>query len=146
MKNSYNTNLNLPSVDGGLLLLRLGSGALMLTHGYPKLMTFFGKADIVFVDLFEIGDSATLALVVFAEFVCSILLMVGLATRLAVIPLIITMATAVFHIHATDDFSRKELPLLYLIIFITLLITGAGKFSLDFAWVKKIRQKKEVVS
>ena len=142
----YKTNLNLPSVDAGLLILRIGSAALMLTHGYPKLLTFFGDSDIVFMDLVGIGDAATLALVVFAEFICSVLILVGLATRVAVIPLLITMATAAFYVHATDDFSRKELPLIYLTIFFTLLLTGAGKYSLDFAWQKKRGQKKEVAS
>lgn len=109
----------------------------MLTHGYPKLIKFFGDEEIVFMNFLGIGETTTLALAVFAEFVCSLLVILGLATRLAVIPLMATMSTAAFYVHATDGFSRQEMPLLYLTIFFTLLFTGAGKYSLDFAWLKK---------
>ncbi|WP_339698092.1 hypothetical protein [Algoriphagus aquimarinus] len=57
--------------------------------------------------------------------------MLGFKTRLATIPLMITMLTAAFVAHAADPFGRKELPLLYFIVFLFILIFGAGKFSLD---------------
>lgn len=137
MKTTYTTNLNLPQIDLGLLILRLGTGGLMLTHGYPKLLRLFGGEDIAFADPIGLGQGTTLALAVFAEFICAILVIIGLGTRLAVIPLIITMFTAAFVIHAADPFQRKELALIYLVIFTVLLITGAGKHALDYHWLKK---------
>lgn len=137
MRNTYTTNLNLPQIDAGLLVLRIGVAALMLTHGFPKLIKLFGSEEIAFADPFGLGPGITLALAVFAEFLCSILILVGLATRLAVIPLIITMASAFFIVHATDAFRNKELSLVYLLIYVVLLITGAGKYALDFYWLKK---------
>lgn len=137
MKNTYTTNLNLSQIDMGLLLLRCGAGGLMITHGYPKLLNLFGSEEIVFADPFGIGQGITLALAVFAEFICSILVILGLGTRLAVIPLIVTMLTAAFIIHAADPFQRKEMAIIYLLIFSVLLITGAGKHSLDYYWLKK---------
>lgn len=109
----------------------------MLTHGVPKLLKLFGSEEIAFADPFGLGPGMTLALAVFAEFLCSILILLGLATRLAVIPLIITMASAFFIVHATDAFRNKELSLVYLLIYVVLLITGAGKYALDFYWLKK---------
>lgn len=109
----------------------------MLTHGYPKLMRFFGDGEITFGDPFGLGAVTTLALAVFAEFVCSILVMIGFATRLAVIPIIVTMITAAFYVHAADPFGRKELAILYLVVFLTILVAGAGKYSLDFSLLKK---------
>ncbi|MCC8358645.1 DoxX family protein [Salinimicrobium sediminilitoris] len=137
MKNTYTTNLELAKIDLGLLFLRLGAAGLMLTHGYPKLLNLFGSEEIVFADPAGLGMATTLALAVFAEFICSILVILGLGTRLAVIPLIITMFTAAFVIHAADPFQRKELALIYLLNFTVLLITGAGKHSLDFHWLKR---------
>lgn len=137
MKNTYTTNLSLSQIDLGLLLLRLGAGGLMLTHGTPKLFKLFGGEEIVFADPLGIGMGITLALAVFAEFICSILVILGLGTRLAVIPLMITLFTAAFIIHAADPFQRKEMALLYLLIFTVLLITGAGKHALDFYWIKR---------
>jgi putative oxidoreductase len=77
-----------------------------------------------------------LILTVFAEFVCSILLIVGLGTRLALIPLIITMLVAVFIVHAPDGMDKKEHGLMYLLPYFALFLLGSGKFSLD-AFLKK---------
>ena len=117
--------------DLGLLIMRLGAGGMMLTHGIPKLTRLFGDEPIKFMDFIGIGPVASLSLAVFAEFFCSILLIIGFKTRLAVIPLMITMLTAAFVAHAADPFGRKELPLLYFTIFVGILIFGGGKFSID---------------
>ena len=85
----------------GLLLLRLGAGSLMLSHGYGKL-TNFAAMSVKFSDPLGIGSTASLSLAVFAEFFCSLGLIVGLATRLATIPLLTTMLMAIFVIHAND--------------------------------------------
>ena len=139
MKNNYTTSLNLPQVDAGLLVLRLGVGALMLTHGVPKLIRLFSSEEITFGDPLGFGPEATLVFAVFAEFLCSILIMIGLGTRLAAIPLILTMSTAFFVAHAGDPFQRKELAAIYLVIFLVLLVIGSGKYSLDYYFLKKKR-------
>ncbi|MFD2518632.1 DoxX family protein [Salinimicrobium flavum] len=137
MKKTYTTNFDLASIDIALLVLRIGVGGLMLTHGTPKLINLFTSEEIQFADPFGLGQATTLVFAVIAEFICSILVILGLGTRLAVIPPIITMLTAFFVIHAADPFQRKELALMYLLIYITLLITGAGKYALDYYWLKK---------
>jgi putative oxidoreductase len=76
-------------------------------------------------------------LVVFAELFASILLLAGLASRMALIPLIINMLVAFFIVHAADPFANKELAFLYLIVYIALMITGPGKFSIDYYMSKK---------
>lgn len=117
--------------DLGLLIIRLGAGGMILTHGYPKLMRLIGDEPIKFMDLLGLGPVVSLSLAVFAEFVCAILIMIGFKTRLAAIPLMITMLTAALVAHAADPFGRKELPLLYFLVFMGILIFGAGKFSID---------------
>lgn len=137
MEKVYATNLDLRLTDAGLLLLRIAVSALMLTHGYPKLIKLFGAEEISFADPLGLGPGTTLALAVFAEFICSILVIIGLGTRLAVIPLMITMFTVFVFIHSDDPFQRKELPILYFTIYTFLIFTGAGKYALDFYWLKK---------
>lgn len=117
--------------DIGLLIMRLGSGGMIMTHGYPKLMRFFGDEPIKFMDFLGLGPVVSLSLAVFAEFFCAILLLIGFKTRLATIPLMITMLTAAFVAHASDPFGRKELPLLFFLVFLGIMIFGAGKFSID---------------
>lgn len=118
------------SLDLGLLLMRLAFGGLMLSHGWPKLMNFSDRMDR-FSDPLGIGSTASLSLAVFAEVFCAGFLVLGLLTRLSLIPLMITMAVAVFIVHANDPFSRQELGLLYLLAYAALFATGPGKFSLD---------------
>lgn len=118
--------------DLGLLILRLFLGLTMLiAHGIGKLGRLFGGEEIQFSDPFGVGDTTSLALAVFAEVVCSILLTLGLLTRWALIPLITTMLVAAFIIHIADDFGIMERALLYGVGYITLFLTGPGKYSVD---------------
>lgn len=130
MQRTYSTILDLQKVDLGLLIFRIGISCLMLTHGIPKLITFFGSEEIRFADPVGMGETVTFTFAVFAEFLCSVLILIGLGTRLAVIPLIITMAVALF-VHMPDGFGKQELPFLYLTGYILLFLTGSGKYSLD---------------
>lgn len=114
-----------------LLILRLTAGAFMITHGWGKLEMLTSGEPIKFADPIGIGMAPSLVLTVFAEVVCAILIILGLFTRLAAIPLIITMLTAAFIIHAQDPFNVKEMALLYTVLFSVIAITGAGKFSID---------------
>lgn len=120
------------NVDSALLLLRVALGGMMIYgHGYGKLLRLFGSEEISFSDPFGIGPVASLALAAFAEVVCALCVMLGLFTRLTVIPLIITMLVAAFYAHGADPFARQEKALMYLVVFIALLFTGGGYYSLD---------------
>ncbi|MCO6146743.1 DoxX family protein [Flavobacterium sp. NRK1] len=125
----------------GLLLLRLVVSCFMLTHGAQKFMMLFSGEPIKFADPFGLGETLTLVLAFIAEFVCSIFILIGFATRLAVIPPIINMFVIVFVVHNTDGFDRQELPGLYLVIYVLLLIIGSGKYSVDHLINKKSRPK-----
>jgi len=118
------------SADVAILILRLGAAALILTHGFSKLMKIL-DGDFGFMDPIGIGATTSLFLVTFAEFFCALFLLLGFFTRGALIPLIINFLVIIFIAHGDDPFGRKELPLLYLTSFITLFLTGPGKLSLD---------------
>ncbi|MGB3870421.1 MAG: DoxX family protein [Flavobacteriales bacterium] len=124
-------------IDTVLLLLRVGIGIFMLTHGMGKFTRLFGDEPIRFSDPLGVGAPISLALAVFAEFFCSLLLIVGFATRAAAIPLLITMLVAALIVHATDGFGKQELPLLHSLVYLSLLIAGPGRFSIDhLIWSK----------
>lgn len=114
-----------------LLVLRISIAALMLVHGLPKLQVLLAGEPVNFINFLGIGSTLTLTLVVFAEVFCSVLLLVGFGTRVAVIPLIITMLVAVFHVHASDPFIKQEMGLHYLLVYGILLVAGSGKYSAD---------------
>ena len=134
--NWFNTG-NMPVLSSfALFVFRIVTGIFMLTHGYGKLRMLFGSDPIQFADPIGIGVNISLALVVFAEFFCSIFLILGLATRFASIPLLITMLVAAFVFHAADPFFQKELPLVYATIYLVIAIVGPGKISVD-NWIYK---------
>ena len=116
--------------DLALLVMRLGAGGMMLTHGIPKIGRLLGEGPVKFADPFGLGPEISLGLAIFAEVICAVLIMVGFKTRLATIPLIITMLTAAFYAHWNDPFGKKELPLLYCCVFLGILAFGAGKYAL----------------
>jgi putative oxidoreductase len=115
----------------GLLILRVGSASLLFfAHGWPKIAHFADRAG-QFSDPLHVGSTASLALVVFAEVLCSAMVAVGLLTRWAVIPILIFLLVAGFIQHGADPWARKELAFVYLVAFLPLLFTGAGRFSID---------------
>jgi putative oxidoreductase len=117
--------------DLALLLLRVASGGMMAyAHGLPKTQKLLA-GDMGFADPIGIGQEASLVLAVFAELVCGLLLVFGLFTRLVLLPLIVTMAVAVFIVHADDPFSKQEFGLLYLVPYLVLLLKGPGNWSMD---------------
>ena len=112
----------------GLLVLRVSIGSMMLfSHGLSKLLNFSTMAP-QFPNPFGFGSGFSLGLAVFAEVFASIALIFGFLTRLATLPLIITMLTAAFLILAGEPFGRRELPIMYLIAFVTILLSGPGKY------------------
>lgn len=131
MKKSFSASYKNSGVDTALLLTRISIGVLMLVHGLPKMATLFSGDPIQFPPVFGLSPVLSLGLAVFAEVFCSVLLLVGLGTRLATIPLIITMLIAAVYIHGNDPFAKQELAIHYLLAYVILLITGAGKYSLD---------------
>lgn len=117
--------------DFGLLLLRVGMGiAMIVGHGYGKLTKII-KGDMSFLDPIGIGEAPTLILTTLSELVFSILVIIGLKTRIATIPLALTMAVAFFIVHSSDAFGIKETALLYLIGFVSISLLGPGKYSID---------------
>jgi putative oxidoreductase len=115
----------------GLLVLRLGAGGLLLHgHGWTKLMHFNERLH-KFANPIGLGPETSFVLVVFAEVVCSILVMLGLFTRLSAIPPIIFFAVAGFIQHAADPWPKRELPFLFGTAYLALLLMGPGRFSLD---------------
>lgn len=130
MKKIFGTK-HLPiNIDISLLLGRIGIGAFMLTHGIPKIARF-AESPVKFMDFMGLGPEISLGLAIFAEVVCSILVMLGFATRLAVIPLIVTMLVAVFIAHGDDPFAKQEMGLHYLLVYVMLLLSGSGRYSVD---------------
>lgn len=126
-------------IDIVLLIVRLFIGFAMLSHGFPKLQTLLEGGDIKFFDFLGLGPTISLGLTVFAEFICSIFLILGLFTRIAVGFLMFTMIIAGFVVHGSDPFEKREVSLLYLSVYALVMTLGAGRFSIDVMIEKRRR-------
>jgi putative oxidoreductase len=137
--------------SAGLLMLRAGFGLMMAVgHGWKKLESFQSLKDGWTVpDLWPfsyMSEPVSLAATIFAELVCAGLLVLGLATRPAAFVLGFAMAIAAFQAHAggplfLPEAGAKEPALLYLVVCAVLIVTGAGKASLDSSIHKEKKRR-----
>ena len=130
MRKLLSTNYSAGAFNTAMLLLRIVAAGLMLKHGYDKMVHFEETASHM-MNFMGIGSKATTALLIFAEFFCSLLIIIGLFTRLACIPLIIAMTVALVKAHNADFLGEGQMAALYLLCFVVLLFTGPGKVSVD---------------
>jgi putative oxidoreductase len=130
MKKLFSIKYSDNGIAFATFVLRLALGGLVIPHGYSKLISFAAKSS-TFADPFHIGHPTSMALAIFAEFFCGVFILLGFFTRFACIPLIISMAVAVFYAHKGDFFGQGETATLYMFGYVALLFTGPGKFSLD---------------
>ena len=119
------------SSDWGLLFLRVtGSLLLLIVHGLPKVLNYTQELTVI-EDPLHLGRWLTLNLAIFAEVLCPLLIMLGLFTRLACLPIVVLLLVSMLIAHPEWSLAEGQFGWLLLIIFMTLLITGPGQFSLS---------------
>lgn len=142
MKKNLFTSFLPINLSLGILLVRVIIGVLMAFYGYQKLINFETMAASDFwakeVSFLGMTGKTPLALTIFAEFFCSLLLIIGLFTRLALIPLIICMGyiiacVAKFEvIYSGDNGIEVNNAFVYFMIYLGIYLTGPGNYSLDY--------------
>lgn len=120
----------LPRIDLGLFFLRItGSLLLLYVHGLPKVLHFSEELTRI-EDPFGFGPYFSLIPAIVAEVVCPILILFGVATRLACLPIIAVLLVAMLAVHPDWSIAEGQFGWLLLIIFTTLAITGPGAWRL----------------
>ena len=118
--------------DLALLLLRvLVSFSLFYKHGIEKL-TGFSNMQTHFPDPLHIGATPGLIFALLTDGICSLLIIFGIATRLAALLIVINLMVVFILLH-NGSFAdgHAELVYVYLSSFLCILFAGAGKYSLD---------------
>jgi putative oxidoreductase len=131
MKRSFRSSIPV-RIDIALLILRVWvSASLFVKHGLEKII-HFQDIETHFPDPIHIGVKVSLIYALVAEALCTVVIAAGFATRLASLLLVINFLV-VFGVMDHFNFwkAEGELVYLYLGIFITLIFTGAGRFSVD---------------
>jgi putative oxidoreductase len=118
-------------VSMGLFLLRLGAGGLMIYGHALSKMLLIRDLPIVFPDPFGIGDGRSWGVIVFAEFVCSAFVMLGIATRYSAVPPLLVMLVSALSLPSGALWSAREIYFLYALPFFVLTFTGGGDYSVD---------------
>ena len=130
MKKFLSTKYSSGGFSFSMLVLRVTLGVLLTSHGYDKLV-HFSEMKGHFLNFIGLGPAISLALIIFAEFFCSLFIILGLFTRLAAIPIIIGMAVVVFMVTHGQILGPGERGAIYLAASIAVLFNGPGKISLD---------------
>jgi putative oxidoreductase len=132
---------NAININFGLLLIRLIIGLLMAFYGYEKFIHFneMAASDFWMKNVSFLGTSSKIALglTIFAELVCSILLILGLFTRISLFFLLFCMGWIFLVIFPFSILDKGDNgyqfndAFVYFMIYLGLFFTGPGKYSLD---------------
>ncbi len=118
--------------DVGSLILRVSFGTLMITlHGWNRLsLLISGKFDN-FPDPLGIGPLLNISFLVFAQFFCPILVLIGFKVKYTALPTLMFLLAALFLFHAGDPLADRELAMVYSSAYLSIYFLGSGKYSLD---------------
>ncbi len=120
----------------GKLILRIIFSGMMLVHGMDKMLSF-SVLKTAFPPTMGLSSEWSLAMIILVEVGCSLLVLLGILTRLAVLPLMFAMLIAAFFTYSPITMSVVELPLLYFAGFFLILLAGPGRYSVDYWLVKR---------
>jgi putative oxidoreductase len=121
------------------LLARITLGVVFVESGWGKIHHIDKVAEF-FMSLHIPAANAQAHFVAYLELIGGFLVLIGFCTRLISIPLLFTMVVAILTAKQddlkewTDLFGFSEF--LYLVLFLWLIIVGAGKVSVD-AWLSR---------
>ena len=147
MKKLLFNSANPFNLDLGLLIIRIIMGLLMAFYGYEKLINFETMAASDFwaknISFLGMSGKIPLALTIFAELFCSLLLIIGLFSRFSLLVLMFCMAYIFVIVFPMSILDKGENgyqfndAFVYFCIYLGLFFTGVGNFSLDSKILKK---------
>lgn len=133
----FSTKITEKRTSIALLVFRvLLSLSLFNTHGLKKILHF--EETLAHIpDPFGFGSELSTYIALFANLVCPVFVVLGLFTRVAILPIVGITLSGFFIVHASDPWSVKDIPLMYSMSFLLLLYLGPGTYALDKKLFKK---------
>ena len=118
------------ATDAALLYLRVSASLLvLLVHGLPKALHMKSQLGAI-EDPLHLGTAFTLGFAIFAEVVCPVLMILGIATRLAAVPILVVTVVALVLVHPDWTLAQGQFAWMLLILFGTVALGGAGRYRL----------------
>ncbi|HEY4935648.1 MAG TPA: DoxX family protein [Puia sp.] len=131
MRKLLSTSYSSGAFNFALLVQRVVTGLLLLIgHGLPKISNFSILSGS-FYDPLRIGHRGSLILVILAELFCSMLLVLGLFTRIVAFVIVLELSIVVFIFHQGQPLKNVELGSIFLTSAFTIMIVGPGRVSVD---------------
>ncbi|MEM9681183.1 MAG: DoxX family protein [Bacteroidota bacterium] len=119
------------SKDSTLLLFRvLVSLSMINTHGLKKIMNYSDTVNHM-PDPFGMGGEVSAIIAIIVNIVGPVFVILGLGTRLAILPILSVTLMGFFVVHGNDPWPVRDVPLMYSIAYLALFFLGAGTYSLD---------------
>jgi putative oxidoreductase len=117
-------------------VVRMIVGLVFVLHGAQKLFVYhYAGVVALFHQIGIPAPALSAALAIAAELGGGLLLLTGLYTRLAAVPVAFTMLVAITQVHLHAGFFAQnggfEYPLTMLVVNLALIIGGGGAFALD---------------
>jgi putative oxidoreductase len=98
----------------------------LVVHGLPKAMHYASQAAAI-EDPFHLGRTVSIVFAIFAEVICPPLMILGIATRLAALPILIVTVVALGFVHRGWSLADGQFAWMLLILFGTIAIAGPGQ-------------------
>lgn len=104
---------------------------LFRVHGMKKFRIENGQREHV-PNPFHLPEKLNGFVATLSDTVVPFLIILGIGTRLAVLPSIGVTAVGYFVVHRKDSLEVRDVPYMYTISLLLILALGAGKYSLDY--------------
>jgi putative oxidoreductase len=104
---------------------------LFRVHGMKKFRVENGQKEHVPNPL-HLPEKLNGLVATFSDTVVPFFIMLGLGTRLAILPTISVTAVGYFVVHQKDSLEVRDIPYMYTLSLLLILALGAGKYSLDY--------------
>ncbi|MGG1922979.1 DoxX family protein [Chryseobacterium sp. NRRL B-14798] len=132
LKQVLSSDLGSPFNDASFLVFRvLLAIQLFRVHGLKKFRLENGQREVIPNPL-GLPDKFNAIVASFADLVVPFLIILGLGTRLAVLPTIGVTAIGYFVVHRKDSLEVRDVPFMYTLSLLLILALGAGRYSLDY--------------
>lgn len=123
------------------LFMRLFVGIMFMQFGIRHLVNY-NELITTFPTVLGMSHAAALNIMIIIELLCSMMIILGIFTRLAVIPPMFSMIAAEYYIlhdmlpnlpvYGLDSTDPGYLPIMFIGIYLFILLAGPGKISLDY--------------
>jgi putative oxidoreductase len=125
--------------DLSMLLFRMGiSIELIVVHGFKKLGVGVTEAEQIPNPL-NLPEVFNHGFAVASSLFFPIFVIVGLFTRLAIVPMLTVTLTGYFVLHWNDSLLVKDVPFMYSVVYLLVLALGPGRYSIDYWIYKKLK-------